>query len=117
MKQANELNGMIKELLGLPQVDETTKKRLPASVLNGRRKKVKFYNLCWKYLQSNPSEEFCKNEINKLDLRLKLINQEYPAEKIFATLDEEKNFKKEFNNKWDIPKIKEQLKTLRFLLK
>jgi hypothetical protein len=117
MKQANEIRVEIENLLSKPQIDDATKKRLKSSVLKARGKKVKFLTLCQKYLESNPSEEFCKGEVVRLNQRLALINDTFPQDKAFATLLEEKKFKKEFNKEWGVPHLKEQVKTLKFLLK
>jgi hypothetical protein len=117
MKQVSEIKDSIEQLLAMPQIDEKTKKRLKSSVLKARGKKVRFLSVCKLYLESGPSEEFCKDEVVRLNQRLTFINNTFPQDKKFATLVEEKDFKKNFNKEWDVPHIKEQIKALKFLLK
>jgi len=82
------------------------------------RKKVPLLRKCILYLETEPSEDFCKSEVDRI---CKAINKRM---ELFAPINEEKLTKKDLakarkdhEKEWDIPKMRMQLKTLNYLLK
>jgi hypothetical protein len=82
------------------------------------RKKIPFFKKCILYLETEPDENFCKNEVDRV---CKMINKRM---ELFKPINEEKlakkdlaKAKKDHEKEWDIPKMRMQLKTLNYLLK
>lgn len=72
------------------------------------RNKISFLRQCIMYLKSNPSAEFVCSEINRLDKKISAIMSRVPDSFNKESL-------KEFKKMYDIPKLRTQLRTLRFL--
>lgn len=91
------------------------RKKSTARQLSKARKRVYFLTLCRNYLETSPTDEFLQAEEKRLQQIINNVGSRFTGE--FATLASENAAKKEFNKKYDIPKYKDQLKVIRFLLK
>jgi len=83
------------------------------------KKKIEFYEYINKYLNLNPSPEFCASELARLKAQHESImgNFEY-WKKYNAPKDlEPKKFKAKFSAETGLSKVKKQIKTIEFILK
>lgn len=90
---------------------------MKARELNVARKRVAFLNICIAYLKEYPAKEFIEKEINRLENRLLLIDQNYePAFwKTEMTFLSDKSKFKDYQKDNGVPKLKEQIRALRFI--
>ncbi len=80
------------------------------------QKRVQFLNLCVNYLKTDPKEDFILKEINRIETRLQLINDQY---KEWLPIEQYEDSKQRFAAYLSLNKtkdLKEQLKTLHYLL-
>jgi hypothetical protein len=81
------------------------------------RNRIKFLNQCILYIETNPPEHFVKSEIVRLDKFISTKLNAFPAERYKDLCNKDFNkMKKEHEKMFDIPKLRIQLKTLKFLL-
>jgi hypothetical protein len=85
---------------------------------NKLRKRIAYLRTCVLYLETNPSPSFLKEEITKLETKITLRMAN------FSITDAEAKpktylgkIKKAYEKQFDVPKLREQIKTMRFLLK
>lgn len=82
------------------------------------RKKIPYLRTCILYLETTPSPSFLKQEIERIENKITLRMSGFVLEgvdqmpKSFA-LKARKNYEKQY----DVPKLREQVRTMRFLLK
>jgi ASC-1-like (ASCH) protein len=81
-------------------------------------KELEAYKMCRDYLKSNPSEEFIKSEIARLEAfnnqKLEVFDNMYDKSKIAQPLYTK--LRGDYEKKWQIPKNRNQLHWLRLLL-
>lgn len=82
---------------------------------SSRRNRLEFLNHIVLYLESNPEEIFIGREIGRIENRMKLIYDQFPD--IGGWQNADKDRRKEYEKINDIPKLKKQLKVLRFIKK
>lgn len=82
---------------------------------SSKRNRLEFLGQIVLYLESNPNEIFIGREIARLENRMKLIYDQFPD--IGGWMEADKDRRKEYEKINDIPKIRRQLKVLRFLKK
>jgi hypothetical protein len=95
-------------------------KELKPSAIKKLRKRVPFLRTCIKYIESGPSAIFMKQEIEKVENKINLRMVQFPLDDYQSqNLDKKtvSRLKKEHENKYEIPHLREQVRTLRFLLK
>lgn len=84
-----------------------------------RKKRLKkdfdWLKVCYMYLTTNPTELFLEQEKDRLANRLRLIESGYVYDER-QTLDAQKKDKKDYEKTMGVAKIKEQLKTIKFIL-
>ena len=83
---------------------------------NRLKKKIQFLNLCKKYIESSPSSEFIDKEILRLENRINLLSADFvePENVDKKTLAK---LKSAYGSEMGIPKLRVQLRTLRYLAK
>lgn len=112
MKTVRQLQNELSDLkVKIEQEDDKKKEKK-------LRKKIPYLNTCIMYLESNPDELFIKQEIEKVETKINLRMQQF-------ILDDIENkpkslvskLKRQHEKQYDIPKLREQVRTLRYLLK
>ena len=101
--------------------DATTRKQSRLEIKKMQRR-VRYLNVIIAYMESGPTEEFCKRELKRVEAEIQAVNSrfflKYPqGNHKFATLDAEKIARRDFEKEYGIKKKKEQIKNLRFILK
>ncbi len=88
------------------------------SELKKLRKENQFIKSMILYLESNPSEEYLKNELSRLSLivKSKLEQFEYWKQNICAKNIEEKKMKTVFKQELGLTDIEKRIKTLKYLI-
>lgn len=115
MKSIESLQTEVNELLALDR-NELSKTKSGVTQLRKARKRVPFLNQCLQYLESSPEESFIKKEIARIEKIIQNVSDRFVAAG-YKDLTAEKKARKEFLKEYGIPKMKEQLKTLKFILK
>ena len=69
-----------------------------------------------KYIETNPNEEYIKNEIINLKQRVSFRMAEYEYEEKKSKKENAK-LRRLYEKQFEIPKLKEQIKTLKFILR
>ena len=95
--------------------DDKTLKKAQVSKLN---KRLQFLRFCIRYLETNPDHLFIRKEITKVE---EMITRRM----ILFVLDDAESkpkslvnkLKKQHEKKYEIPKFREQVRTMRFILK
>jgi hypothetical protein len=84
--------------------------------LRARLPQLKYYIL---YLETNPSEDYCKKEVAKLTNRMDEILKQYepPQEPERFTKGQLSAMKKQFEKLWEIPKLRKQAAAINYILK
>ncbi len=101
------------------QVALSTGKKLTKEFIAKEKKRYSFLKLCKVYLEGDPLEGFIKAEKMRIQNRIKVINEGYkPNQRLIdAELKkEERKEHKDYNNIMGLPKCKQQLKAINFLL-
>jgi hypothetical protein len=97
----------------------TNSKEYTETAINRMKKRHSFLCVCKMYLESKPTDDFLEKEKERLSTRINLINAGYEPDQrlIDAGLKkEEQSEHKDYNKIMGLPKIKEQLKSIQFLL-
>ena len=115
MKNIAVIKNEIDEILSIDRVLLSEEDGGPKK-LKAARKRLKYLEYIKAYLSTNPSEEFVRSEIDRITSLVKAIDDRF-VNVGFKTLVAEKKARKEFLKDYGVPKMNEQLKTLRFILK
>lgn len=86
------------------------------AIVNRLKSKREKLIICFRYLQSNPTEEFIKTEIARLQNRIEKIDAD--IDKLIrpdAKPEAKKAVKKMYYKEYNVSKIEEQLSTLNYL--
>lgn len=101
------------------QVQISTEDDLSTPAINKLKKRYSFLKLCIMYLEEKPTIEFLDKEKDRLTNRVNLINAGYePDKRLIASglKKEEQAEHSDYNKLMGMPKLKEQLKSISFLL-
>lgn len=79
------------------------------------RKKIKLLDICIRYADTKPSEEFVRNEITRLNKRVELIRSSFTGYVSTGNYKNDKELRRFYNKEMGLSRITEQLKTLKFL--
>jgi hypothetical protein len=114
MKDIKTLLLEIREIENMSSVD---KSELKPAALNRLKKKLELLKHLVKYLETSPSVEFIKSEIQRIEIVISAKMLEFP-ESDYGRLSKKDvaKLRKEHEKQYGIPKLRNQLKTLRFLL-
>lgn len=84
--------------------------------LRAKLSKLKYFKM---YLETNPSDDYCKKEIERIENRINKIEQLYelPENPERFTRGQLSLMKKDYEKQWDVPKLKKQLMTLYYISK
>lgn len=83
------------------------------------KKRYSFLKLCKMYLKEEPTNDFLYKESERLSNRVDLINKGYKPDQrlIDANLRKEEQAEhKDYNKIMGLPKVKEQLRAIQFLI-
>lgn len=82
------------------------------------RKRIPFLRTCIKYIETNPSQSFMKSEIEKVENKINLRMGQFCLDD-YQDLDKKtvNKLRKQHEKKYEVPHLREQVRTLRFLLK
>ncbi len=113
MKTTSELHQEIKDIeysIRHEEMKPAVEKRL--------RKRIPFLKTCIAYVETNPSQTFMKSEVEKVENKIRLRMAQFSLDD-YQELDKKTvtKLRKEHEKKYEIPHLREQLKTLKFLLK
>jgi hypothetical protein len=75
--------------------------------------RINFLITCQRYLESKPSEDFLRKEESRLSRRIDLIDKGLHA---YCQSSVSKSAKRDYEKENGIPTLKEQLKTIKYLL-
>ena len=125
MKTIKQIKDKIKE--HLDYLDSRDFKDLSIDDRNKESKKVKtkveFLRIIEKYLELNPTKEFCESELERLNIKMGVLDKSwldyYELNKLSLNKMTNKDVTKVKNNlfaEFDIKTIKKQIETLKFIL-
>lgn len=80
------------------------------------RKRIPFLKTCIMYLESEPKRDFIKQEIERIGTKIDLRMAEFVLDETNVDKRTANRLKRQHEKKYDIPHLKEQLRTLRFIL-
>jgi hypothetical protein len=111
MKKITEINDEIKQVLAEMEYSEK-------AVLARLKNKLSYLKICKAYLESNPSEDFLKKEVGRIENRVnKIMELCIPLDESRALKSDINKHKKAYESEMGIVTIKKQLSTLYYLLK
>lgn len=86
--------------------------------VNAIKARIEFFKTCRNYILSNPSEEFIKSEIARLEafINAKLVEFSDGVDTSRMNVKAASDLRKKHEDKYEIPHKRKQLKALRFLL-
>lgn len=120
MKTINQIKSDLIEVVNTLQEDKQKKveDRMKKSAATKLRKKIPFLKTCIMYVESGPSEQFVKKEIERIETKINLRMGLFILDD-YKEVDKKtvSKFKREHEKKYEIPHLREQVRTLRFLLK
>src|ERR1700721_1062937 len=82
---------------------------------NKIKKKIQFLTTIVRYLETFPSEEFIKTEISRLNKRVSMVKDQFKDYVRSKYFEKEKDKLKAYLKECGVPKLKLQLKALRFI--
>ena len=86
-----------------------------AAQLSKAANRIEFLKTVKMYIQSEPTEAFCKKELDRLESRVTKLQGDYPVLKNCDRKTQTAKIK-EYEKELGIPALKLQIKTLRFIL-
>lgn len=99
-------------------VDEIKNGDLKKVKENRLRKRIAYLDTCIKYLETHPDESYMKLEIGKLETKMNFRMECFkPLNELMLSKKDLSKMKKAHEKQYEIPKLREQIKTLRFILK
>jgi len=110
----------------IKQVEEEVKEiehrlkteELKKSVSTKLRKKIQYLRHCIMYIETSPSPAYMKEEIKKVETKIGLRMAQFVLEGVEAMPKSVvSKLKREHEKKYEVPKLREQIKTLRYILK
>ncbi len=127
MKSLHEIEKEIKLIIDLNEQERLGRIEQKKAVVDRRKKRVAFLKLCGEYLSSNPTKEFLSKEKDRIEGRISAIEMSYnvdaldPSIKIKKTRKgftskNELEIQKDYKKLMGVPDLKEQLKSIVFLL-
>lgn len=113
MRTIKQVNEEIKEIEHRLKTEELKK-----SVSTKLRKRIQYLKHCVMYIETNPSPQYMKDEIKKVETKVNLRMAQFVLEGVEAMPKSVvSKLKREHEKKYEIPKLKEQIKTLKYILK
>lgn len=117
MKSKSDLKKEIEELNAERIKGLKTSPPMKTVEMNRILNRVSLLKTCVMYLESNPQEEFIKCEIERVKDRIdKISDGFYHPNKDNMALKDFGKLKKDFEKLYNVPKLKVQLSTLKFIL-
>lgn len=112
MRTIKQVNEEIKEIENRLNTEELKK-----SVSTKLRKRITHLRKCKMYIETNPSTQYMNDEIKKIETKISLRLACFILEGVDAMPKSLVNkLKREFEKEYDIPKLREQVKTIRYIL-
>lgn len=105
---------VIKEIAEIKEV--VTTQSLKPSVSAALVNRIPILNECLMYLETNPSEEFVASEIERIEKKInnRMLDFALPEDKV--SKKEYSTLRTAHENKHEIPRLRTQVKMLRYLL-
>lgn len=127
MKSLNEIEKEIKFIIDLNENERINRVGQKKSVIDRRKKRIAFLKLCKEYLSSSPTQDFLSKEKERIENRITAIETSYNVNSLDPSLKVKKTRKgftskneleimKDYKKVMGIPELKEQLKSITFLL-
>lgn len=110
-----ELNKVVDEISRLEKSLSDRSSELTRAQEKKEMSKINFLRLVCTYLKTFPSEEFVEAEIKKLNNRRNMINKNFDSWIPTQYFEKEKDKLKEYDKQMGVPKIKAQLRALKFI--
>lgn len=113
MKTIPELKAEVKDIeykIHHEEMKPAAQKRL--------RKRIPFLKTCIMYLEEKPDHQYMRSEIQKIETKITLRMNQFVLDD-YKEVDKQtvNKLKKAHEKKYEIPHLREQVRTLRFLLK
>lgn len=80
------------------------------------RKRLSFILMCERYVATNPSEDFLKKELNRLNNRLQIINKDMPKFPFGSDPKYVAKKKQEYRKLMDVSDLTNKIQAVSFLL-
>jgi len=110
------VNNEIQEVTDSVKKSHEQKDKKELAAFKKAQKRVKYLRLIRTYLETSPSSEFVKSEIYRLETLITAIMARFSMESIKDEYSK-KLAKKKHEKDNEIPKYREQIRNLRFILK
>ena len=112
MRTIKQVNEEIKEIENRLNTEELKK-----AVSTKLRKRILLLRQCAMYIETNPSPQYMKDEIKKIETKISLRLENFTLEGVGAMPKSLANkLRREFEKEYDIPKLRQQVKTIRYIL-
>lgn len=111
-----EINKVVDEISRLSANLSRDSHRMKRSEEKRELKKINFLRHIASYLNQFPSEQFIGSEIKRLENRRALINKQFESWIPSKFFEKEKDKLKEYEKEMGIPKIRMQLRALKFII-
>ena len=112
MKSEEKLKNEIKKLVDESALESTPKKRIKVI-----KERVSFLRQCVRYIQTNPTVDCLKRQLDGIVFKLKTISERYETWALTHGTGDGVEDRKKYATLNEISKLKKQLSTLRFLMR
>ena len=117
MKTINDINKEITESHKLLVEASKLKTKKAKNICKRLNKQIKFLKFIKTYLETNPRPEFVQSELETITIRIGRIDEGYLVWAAGRAITAYKDPKKAYTNEMGLPQLKEQMKTLKYILK
>jgi len=117
MKTINDINKEIEEAHKLLVESSRIDTKKAKNICKRLNKQLRFLKFIKTYLETNPRPEFVQKELESVVLRIGRIDGGYMIWAAGRALTAYKDPKKAYTNEMGLPQLKEQMKTLKYILK
>lgn len=97
---------------------DKSKDKKDKALAKKKRNKIPQLTQYLHYVQTEPTEDYCKKEIARIENRLDKIKKQYqpPVNEYKFTKPQLSAMKKNYEKTWDVPKLKKQLQAMNYIL-
>ena len=117
MKTINDINKKMAEAHKLLVESSKIDTKKAKNICKRLNKQLRFLKLIKTYLESNPRPEFVQSELETITMRIGRIDEGYLVWAAGRAITSYKDPKKAYTNEMGLPQLKEQMKTLKYILK
>lgn len=117
MKTIKELQNGIEAIKQKLQDHKSKKEVLKGSVERKLRKEIPYLQHCIRYLESNPNPSFVGEEVRRLQAKINVLMSRFTFDETLALPKSEiSKLRRAHEKLYDVPKYRQQLRTLKFIL-